>query len=83
VTLHAHPHQAPVVLRSAVLRTGKGDWVILSEGDGYFKPTEVEIGIEAEDLTEIVAGLKAGDKIAVNGQFLLDSAASLGDAGET
>jgi len=82
VTLHAEPHQALVVPRSSVMRTGKGDWVMLSQDDGYFVPVKVEIGIEAEDLTEIVAGLEAGDRIAVNGQFLLDSAASLGDAAE-
>ena len=81
VTLHAQPHEALVVPRSAVIRTGKGDWVMRSEDDGYFVPTKVEIGIETEDLTEIVAGLHANDQIAVNGQFLLDSAASLsGDA---
>jgi Cu(I)/Ag(I) efflux system membrane fusion protein len=82
VTLHAEPHQALVVPRSAVMRTGKGDWVMLSEDDGYFAPVKVEVGIEAEDLTEIVAGLKAGDQIAVNGQFLLDSAASLSEDAE-
>jgi Cu(I)/Ag(I) efflux system membrane fusion protein len=79
VTLHAQPHEALVVPRSAVIRTGKGDWVILSENDGYFSPTKVEIGIETEDLTEIVAGLGADDRIAVNGQFLLDSAAALSE----
>jgi len=82
VTLYTQPHKALVVPRSAVLRSGKGDWIMRSEEDGYFVRTKVQIGIETEDSTEIVAGLKEGDQVAVNGQFLLDSAAQMGEAGQ-
>jgi len=42
----------------------------------------VETGIETTDSFEITAGLHAGDKVAVNGQFLLDAAASMSDAAQ-
>jgi Cu(I)/Ag(I) efflux system membrane fusion protein len=80
VIIHAKPHKALAVPRSAVMRTGKGDLVMLAEGSGYFTPVKVETGIETTDSIEITAGLHAGDQVAVNGQFLLDAAASMSDA---
>ena len=82
VIIHAKPHQALVVPRSAVMRTGKGDLVILAQGSGYFTPVKVETGIETADIIEITSGLQAGDQVAVNGQFLLDAAASMSDAAQ-
>jgi len=75
VVIHTKQLKALVVPRSAVMRTGKGDFVILAEGDGHFSPVKVATGIETSDLIEITAGLQAGDQVAVNGQFLLDAAA--------
>jgi Cu(I)/Ag(I) efflux system membrane fusion protein len=82
VIIHAKPHKALAVPRSAVIRTGKGDFVILAEGSGHFTPVEVETGIETADLIEITDGLHADDQVAVNGQFLLDAAASMSDAAQ-
>lgn len=82
VIIHAKPHKALVVPRSAVMRTGKGDLVIVAEGSGYFTPVKVETGIETADTIEITSGLRAGDQVAVNGQFLLDAAASMSDAAQ-
>ena len=82
VVIHAKPHKALAVPRSAVMRTGKGDWVMLAEGDGHFSPVKVGTGIETADSIEITTGLQAGDQIAVNGQFLLDAAASMSDAAQ-
>ncbi|HYR05541.1 MAG TPA: efflux RND transporter periplasmic adaptor subunit, partial [Gallionella sp.] len=82
VIIHAKPHKALTVPRSAVMRTGKGDWVMLAEGEGHFAPVKVETGIETADAIEITDGLQAGDQVAVNGQFLLDAAASMSDAAQ-
>jgi len=82
VIIHAKPHKALVVPRSAVMRTGKGDLVILAEGSGHFTPVTVETGIETAETIEITSGLQAGDQVAVNGQFLLDAAASMSDAAQ-
>lgn len=82
VIIHAKPHKTLAVPRSAVMRTGKGDWVILAGGEGHFTPVKVETGIEAADSIEIIAGLQAGDQVAVNGLFLLDAAASMSDTAQ-
>lgn len=82
VTIHAQPREALVVPRSAVLRSGRGDVVILSRGDGHFLPVHVETGIESGEWIEITGGIQPGAEVAVNGQFLLDSASSLSAAVE-
>jgi Cu(I)/Ag(I) efflux system membrane fusion protein len=66
-----------VVPGEAVIRTGVRDVVILAPGDGQFRPVEVEVGMETNDGSEIRKGLKAGDRVVVSGQFLIDSEASL------
>jgi Cu(I)/Ag(I) efflux system membrane fusion protein len=66
-----------LVPSEAVIRTGERSLVILAEGEGRFRQQEVEIGIEMGGSTEIRKGLKAGDKIVLSGQFLIDSEASL------
>ena len=82
VTIHAEPHEALVLPRSSVIHSGTGDWVILSRGDGHFLPVSIETGVESGDWIEVVEGLLEGAEVAVNGQFLLDAAASLHDAAQ-
>jgi membrane fusion protein, copper/silver efflux system len=80
VTIHTQSHEALVVPSSAVLRTGDGNVVMLYRGEGHFLPVYVDTGIESNDLIEITDGLQPGAEVAVNGQFLLDSAASMNAA---
>src|ERR1039457_402363 len=82
VTIHAQSHDALAVPSSAVLRTGEGNVVMLYRGEGNFLPVYVETGIETGDLIEITDGIQPGAEVAVNGQFLLDSAASMSAAVE-
>lgn len=86
VTIHAQPREALLLPRSAVLRGGDGanggDRVMLSRGEGHFLPVLIETGSESGDDIEIVEGLLEGAEVAVNGQFLLDSAASMSAAAE-
>lgn len=82
VTIHAQPHEALTLPRSAVINTGSGDMVIVSRGEGHFLPVYIETGIESGDNIEIADGLLEGAEVAVNGQFLLDSAASMSAAAE-
>jgi Cu(I)/Ag(I) efflux system membrane fusion protein len=56
--------------------------VILAEGEGRFRPVNVEIGAEGGGQTEIRSGLTAGQTVVVSGQFLLDSEASLKGSAE-
>lgn len=77
VTIQASPHQGLTIPRSALIRTGHGDYVILARGNGHFLPTQVEAGIESDDEVEITDGLQEGAQVVVNGNFLLDSASSM------
>ncbi|WP_395400987.1 efflux RND transporter periplasmic adaptor subunit [Pseudoduganella sp. UC29_106] len=71
---------APAVLlvpSEAVIQTGKRNVVLLAQEGGKFLPVDVELGGEANGLTEIRKGLAAGQQVVVSGQFLVDSEASL------
>src|SRR3546814_634929 len=61
----------------ALVRTGKRTLVMLALGSGRYQPAEVRTGREANGETEILAGLREGEKVVASGQFLIDSEASL------
>ena len=82
LSIRAATHEALVMPRSAVIYSAQGNRVMLSRGDGHFLPVPVETGAEEGDLVELVSGLREGSEVAVNGQFLLDSASSLNAAAE-
>ena len=80
VTIRARQHEGLLAPSSAVMRTGQGNVVMLHSGEGHFIPVYVDTGVENGDSIEITDGIQQGAQIAVNGQFLLDSAASIGAA---
>lgn len=61
----------------AVIDTGVRQIVYVDQGEGNFEPREVMTGSRAEDMVEIVRGLKAGEKVAAAANFLIDSEAQL------
>ena len=80
-TVHLAGQSTPALLvpSEAVIRTGKRDLVMLAAASGHYQPVEVRIGRENAGSTEILAGLREGDRVVASGQFLIDSEASLGD----
>jgi Cu(I)/Ag(I) efflux system membrane fusion protein len=70
---------APVVSvpRSALIRTGSEDRVVIALGDGRFAPRRVVAGAESGQRVAITEGLATGENVVVAGQFLLDSEANL------
>jgi len=62
---------------SAALDTGRGQVVYVDRGDGAFEPREVQLGLRADGVVEVVRGLKAGEKVAARANFLIDSEAQL------
>ncbi|MGB7904450.1 MAG: efflux RND transporter periplasmic adaptor subunit [Steroidobacteraceae bacterium] len=66
------------VPRSAVIRNGTRDRVVVALGDGRFSSRNVVAGAEAGDRIAIREGLQEGDRVVVAAQFLLDSEANLG-----
>jgi len=73
------PRTAKMLLvpTEAIVQTGRRTLVMLAEGDGRFQPADVQIGVESGGLTEVTHGLKAGQRVVVSAQFLIDSEASL------
>jgi len=62
---------------TAVIRSGKKNTVILSLGEGKFKPVEVKLGLYSDGFYQILTGLKQNDVIVSSGQFMIDSESSL------
>jgi Cu(I)/Ag(I) efflux system membrane fusion protein len=62
-----------VVPRSAVLDTGTRKLVYIAKGDGIFEAREIQAGAPTEELYPVLSGLKAGEQVVTNGNFLIDS----------
>ena len=69
--------KALLVPTEAVIQTGRRAVVMVAEDGGRFAPIDVETGLETGGQTEIKRGLKAGQRVVVSSQFLIDSEASL------
>ena len=62
--------------KEAVIRTGAQDRVVLALGEGRFKSVAVELGRLNAGYAAIQSGLKAGERVVISAQFLLDSESS-------
>lgn len=70
------PRRALTVSVDTVLRTGSGDFVVLAEAADHFTKAPVRLGVEAGDRVEVLEGLRAGQRVVTNGQFLLSAESS-------
>jgi RND family efflux transporter MFP subunit len=61
----------------AVLDSGLHQTVFVAKEGGHFSPRRVKTGVRQGGRVEILEGLRAGEKIAVSGAFLLDSETQL------
>lgn len=77
VDFNSAAQPALLVPSEAVIQTGRRDLVMLALDGGGYQPAAVRIGREANGQTEILAGLRDGERVVASGQFLLDSEASL------
>ena len=68
------------VPQSAVIDSGTRQVVILDVGAGRFEPRDVRLGRKGDGYVEIADGLNEGDRIVVNGNFLIDSESNLQSA---
>ena len=69
-----------LVPKSAVLRTGKQDVVMVASGDNRFRPQPVRLGAEGREHYAVLGGVKEGDEVVTSAQFLLDSESRLQEA---
>ncbi len=61
----------------AIIDTGTKRIVIIDEGEGRFKPRDVETGARGGGLTEVRSGVAAGDRVVVAANFLIDAESNL------
>ena len=69
--------EALAVPAEAVMSTGEQNLVFVAQGEGFFEPRDVKLGAKAEQFYEVKSGLAAGERIAVSGNFLIDSESRL------
>lgn len=77
VVIQQPVRQMVVVPESAVLQTGARSVVFIVKGDGTFEPREVSVGTKADRFYEVRSGLKAGEKVVTQANFLIDSESRL------
>lgn len=71
-----------VVPLSAVTQIGKGDVVFVQEEAGRFEVHPVTLGASAGGMVEVLAGLREGEQVVVEGVFTLKSVALKSTFGE-
>lgn len=62
---------------TALIDTGTRKIVYLDLGNGRYKMQEVKTGFEADGYVQILSGLKEGDMVVTDGNFMLDSQSTL------
>ncbi len=62
---------------SAVLDSGTRRLVLIDLGRGAFEPREVELGVRGDGYVEVLKGLIGGEKVVVDGNFLIDAESNL------
>jgi Cu(I)/Ag(I) efflux system membrane fusion protein len=67
----------PLVPSDALIGFGEQARVIVQDDDDKFRPFAVRTGRSSGGMTEILAGLKGGERVVASGQFLIDSEANL------
>jgi len=82
VTIKAPLGDALAVPSDAVLDTGTRQLAFVEIGDGEFDPREVKVGHLADGYYEILSGLKAGEKVVTQANFLIDSESKLRATGQ-
>ncbi|HEX9077996.1 MAG TPA: efflux RND transporter periplasmic adaptor subunit [Desulfuromonadaceae bacterium] len=70
-----------VVPVSAVMDTGQRQVVWVEAKPGMFEPRDVRVGVRSGDVIQVLSGLKAGEKVASSGGYLIDSEAQLRGGG--
>ncbi len=66
-----------VIPRSAIIDTGKRKVVWVHVGNNKYQAQKVHTGFESEGYVEIKHGLTEGEKVVIDGNFLLDAQAQL------
>lgn len=77
VSIQGTVHENLVVPNEAIILAENGKRIVKVTSDNEYQPVTIRTGIKSGGKTEVLEGLKAGDKIVVSSQFLLDSESNL------
>ncbi len=68
------PEETVVIPSEAIIDTGTRQFTFLWLGEGKFEPRTLTIGAsDGHGDTQVLAGLKTGDRVVTSGQFLIDA----------
>jgi RND family efflux transporter MFP subunit len=73
VTLDVPGPTVVAVPESAVLRTGERDIVFIDHDEGRLEVRQIQLGRRSDNYYEVLRGLRAGEKVVVSGNFLIDA----------
>ncbi|NOY85052.1 MAG: efflux RND transporter periplasmic adaptor subunit [Nitrospirae bacterium] len=76
----AHQVDAVVIPSEAIMRADGREKVFIALDGGKFEPRPIKVGIEAGNLSQIIEGLRSGEKVVTSAQFLIDSESRLNEA---
>ena len=77
VSLAVQPPPQLVVPRDAVIDTGVRQLVLVDDGNSKFSLREIKVGAQGQEVYTVRSGLRAGEKVARNIQYLIDSETQL------
>jgi membrane fusion protein, copper/silver efflux system len=69
--------QRLLIPQTAVYDTGVSQYVFVEMKEGHFVPRRIELGPTVDDRVVVNKGLAEGEKVVVDGNFLLDSESQL------
>jgi RND family efflux transporter MFP subunit len=69
--------EAVAIPEQSVIHAGERNVAVIALGGGYFDPRDVKLGVLADGYIQVLDGIKAGEKIVVSSQFLIDSESNL------
>ncbi len=72
---------AIIIPTEAVIRSGSREVVFVVHQLGHYEARQITTGVSGADYeTQVLAGLKPGERVVTSGQFLLDSESQLREA---
>lgn len=71
------PGEWPAVPESAVIEGGKRQVVLVARGEGRYEPRPVTLGARVAGYAQVLAGIKAGERVVTQATFLIDAESNL------
>jgi len=62
---------------SALIDSGTRRIAFVDRADGHLEPRDVKVGATADEYTQVLSGLKAGEKVVTRALFMIDSESQL------